>query len=367
MTVGSNSNAVLTQTRFFDSLGPDAPGTLRHVLHGIPNDGAGYVVRPAPGLSGVIDWSTRGDGGSMLGDTIISKPGVTLLGDGRITVTGGTLQLSNSHQRVSGFRFLSGDRANGPTKNDRDTIRIGGGGGVPLEHIRIDHNTIGWGIDGNLDLWDKPNRKIRWVTVEENIIAECLKDAGHPEGFHSTCVLIGGDCLDLLFYRNLWSSCSYRVPAACKGVRAAFVNEVYSNFNKTVEFYDSDGTGPTHLARLGTVTVIGPDKSSAGMNYKSPFAGSTLWQVDNITVQRGDGSSFDAYPPHAIVTTTPNLDLPIDLEIIPASEVLASVCRTAGPPVRTALENRLCAEPLVNGGSIKANIAACPEAALFGF
>tara|TARA_R110000868_G_scaffold24342_2_gene96274 strand:+ start:3024 stop:4163 length:1140 start_codon:yes stop_codon:yes gene_type:complete len=378
--IGATPNWVPTQEYTVTSLAPEGTGTLRTILHNMPNSNPGAIIRFAVG--GVIDWSLKPDGTSMQGDTKITDPGIIIAGEtapSPVSITGGTLAIERGNVEIRHLRFLPGDRAAGPSKNDRDCIRIGSQGATPIEHVVLRNLTLGWAVDGCLDLWHKPNYPVRSVTIEECIIAECLKDAGHPEGPHSTAVLVGANSKDILFLRCLLASCSYRFPAICYGATGAFVNCVSLNGNKTYEFNaNAEPQSPSHWAFVGCETVIGNDKQNTAFSAREASAapGSTIYYEDCgdfippalLAAKPWLAGIGTAYPQHALVVPDINVALPPGLAIEPRSGIRASLARTVGPWQRTALETRLVAEMLDPPlASIKANIAACPERAVYGF
>jgi hypothetical protein len=361
-------------------LAPEGTGTLRTILHSMPNSNPGAIIKFAVG--GIIDWSYKPDGSNMQGATKITDPGIIIAGEtapSPVSITGGKLTIERGNVEVRHLRLLPGDRATGPAKNDRDCITIGSQGAAPIENVVLRNLTLAWAVDGLLDFWHKPSYPVRGVTVEECILAECLKAAGHPEGDHSTGSLLGVNSKDILFYRCLLASNSYRSPAIHYGVTGAFVNCVTLNNNKTYEFYSStEPQSPSHWAFIGCETVIGNDKQNSAFSAKesSAIAGSSIYYQDCgdvippalLAAKPWLANIGSAYPQHALVVPGINVELPPGLAVEPCSGLRASLARTVGPWQRTALEARLVAEMLDPAlANIKANMAACPEAAAFGF
>jgi len=78
------------------------------------------------------------------------------------------------------------------------TIRPGPGGenhanqiaknGVEIYNIIIDHNSLSWGVDSNIETWYRvTNSTIQW-----SLISEGLNNSTHSKGAHSKGMMIGG-------------------------------------------------------------------------------------------------------------------------------------------------------------------------------
>ena len=384
MAIGATPNWVPTQTRTITTNASEGPGSLRDTIHGLPNDGAGYAIEFAANLpSGIFDMSTKINGTSMQGDLTLGANGLIIKGETcphPLSITGTTVAFGGSNQEIRHARILPGDRANGPSKNDRDAARVGVLTDTVMENNTLRHCTLAWGVDEALSFWHKPYRRIRGFTVEECILGETLRSAGHPEGDHSTGVLVGMDCRDILIYRSLLASCSYRAPVLCYGATGAMVNVVTLNFNKTYEFNTNTGEPltPTHWAFIESETRVGNDKQNSAFSARESRAapGSTIHYRNTRTVvppallaaKPWLANIGPAYPVHALVVPGLNVELPAMLDVMPVESLADSLARTIGPCRRTALETRLVAEMLDPAlASIKANIAACPERATYGF
>ena len=79
MPVGATPNWVPTQEYTVTSLAPEGAGTLRTILHSMPNSNPGAIIRFAVG--GTINWLLKPDGTSMQGATRITDPGVIIAGE----------------------------------------------------------------------------------------------------------------------------------------------------------------------------------------------------------------------------------------------------------------------------------------------
>jgi hypothetical protein len=78
------------------------------------------------------------------------------------------------------------------------TIRPGPGGenhanqiaknGVELYNIIIDHNSLSWGVDSNIETW----YRVREASIQWSLISEGLNNSTHSKGAHSKGIMIGG-------------------------------------------------------------------------------------------------------------------------------------------------------------------------------
>jgi hypothetical protein len=78
------------------------------------------------------------------------------------------------------------------------TVRPGPGGenhanqiaknGVELYNIIIDHNSLSWGVDSNIETW----YRVKNATIQWSLISEALNNSTHSKGAHSKGIMIGG-------------------------------------------------------------------------------------------------------------------------------------------------------------------------------
>jgi len=78
------------------------------------------------------------------------------------------------------------------------TVRPGPGGenhtnqiaknGSDLYNIIIDHNSMSWGVDSNIETW----YRVRDATIQWSLISEALDNSTHSKGAHSKGIMIGG-------------------------------------------------------------------------------------------------------------------------------------------------------------------------------
>lgn len=122
----------------------------------------------------------------------ISNPYITIAGQTApspgITIRGAGLRITTHDVLVQHIRIRVGDASNGPDPDNRDGIGIEGQSGI--YNIVIDHVSVSWAVDGNVDLW---YGGVHDVTITNSIISEALHNSLHPKGPHSTGMLTGSD------------------------------------------------------------------------------------------------------------------------------------------------------------------------------
>ncbi len=149
--------------------------------------------------------------GVIRGDVRITEPyitiaGQTAVGEG-ITIEGivssydyGVHDIVIRHLRIRPRRNLG---AGG------DCIQLGGRGPEQrgTYNIMLDHLSLSWGTDENIDLYHAHDVSVQWCTIEES------DDQGHSKGAHN-CGLISAaeDCGAVSVHHNLWAHHARRVP-----------------------------------------------------------------------------------------------------------------------------------------------------------
>jgi pectate lyase len=117
---------------------------------------------------------------------------------------------------------------------DVDGITCGDG----ARDVIVDHCSVSWATDENLDIWGEPFRgatpaewhanNVQRITYSHNIVAEGLHDSTNTKGPHSKGLLIGDNTTGILVLGNLFAGNVERNPEVKGGVRAAVVNNFIS-------------------------------------------------------------------------------------------------------------------------------------------
>src|SRR5689334_16753111 len=155
------------------SLADDGPGSLRVALQA-----------PTPkvivfDVGGVIH---------LASDLKIATPRTTIAGQSApapITLTGGSLRVRASDVVIQHIAIRPGPGDTPEINGNRDAITIGGGK-HPIQNIRVENVSLSWSVDEGADIAGGTAN----VTFRNNIVAEALRNAGHPKGKHSMGMLI---------------------------------------------------------------------------------------------------------------------------------------------------------------------------------
>jgi len=119
----------------------------------------------------------------------IVNPYITIAGQtapgGGITLTkasGGDVFSTQTHDVI--IRYISARPGPGGENHANQIAK----NGVELYNIIIDHNSLSWGVDSNIETW----YRVREATIQWSIISEGLNDSTHSKGPHSKGLMIGG-------------------------------------------------------------------------------------------------------------------------------------------------------------------------------
>jgi len=231
------------------SLADSGPGTLREVLE---TEGPRVVTFS---VSGTID---------LVSQIAVSSPYLMVLGDtgpaGGICIRGGYIRIETHDVIFQHLRMRPG--ANGET----DALQIN----APAHHLLIDHCSLSWAVDENLDLYGD----IHDVQVRYCIISEGLNDSTHSKGPHSMGCLVGGGADRVLIEKCLFAHNGQRNPLLSSG-RADIVNCVM--YNGGIAFHASGPAGgETQVNFLGNYQKYPPETEEKLRNY--------LWWYEDGTI-----------------------------------------------------------------------------------
>jgi hypothetical protein len=288
---------------------------------------------------------------TVAGETAPS-PGITILGD--------TIKIRTHDVVLRHLRIRVG--ADGPTApKERDGIQIIGAadGSDPSYNILIENCSISWSVDELVSIWGEGNHDI---AIRSSFLTEALKHSIHPEGAHSTGLMIDSNTRRVLVQGNLFAHNSYRNPLVAGGAEAMIVNNlVYNPGGHAIHFNaHRKSKGPTRATIIGNVVIAGP--STSNKPRLSAFDGglpddSNLFYRDNVS----DGTvAFD--PAEAIAGS--GLPIPFVPEppvwlpagrVFPSGRVESRVLRKAGarPLDRDAVDARIVEEVRTRSGAIR--------------
>jgi hypothetical protein len=194
----------------------------------------------------------------LASDLKVSTAQTTIAGQSApspVTLTGGSLRLRANDLVVQHIAVRPGPGATPAINDNRDSITIGGGEHA-VRDIRVENVSLSWSVDENADIAGNTQN----ITVRNSIIAEALRNAGHPKGRHSMGMLINKDNQGVAVTGNLFVSNVFRNPVIARG-SSAFVgyNLIANPAENAIHFYDVAGTTPLKASIVGNIVVPGGD------------------------------------------------------------------------------------------------------------
>jgi hypothetical protein len=233
---------------------PTVPVT---VISSIADDGEGTLRRAVESHCKCIVFDVSGT--IILKSTlVIDGEGTQILGQtspGGITITGATIEIAADNAYLSHLRVRPG-AGDDPSVKSRDGIRVRDCTGAT-----IDHCSISWSTDENLDIY----RNVKRFTCRDTIISECLLV---PERPHSCGALIANS--EAHFSRVLFAHNNSRSPQVSKQSRVTMANVVvYNPGSQAVGIGGEANDGPIHVAASGCVMLT----------TKQTKSGLPFWEV----------------------------------------------------------------------------------------
>jgi hypothetical protein len=226
------------------SLADSGSGTLRAAVEGF---GARFIVFD---IAGVINLES---------DLHIRYPFITIAGQTAprpgITITDGTLRVRTSNVLIQHIAVRPGPGPSAEVNGNRDGISVFTGAGA--SNVRIENVSISWAVDGGIDI---SGAGIRNVTVRNSIVAETLRNDGHPSGAHSMAMLLAEDAQGIAVTGNVFVSNAFRNPVMSQGV-SAFVayNWVVNPDQLAIHFYSTAGVNPLRASIVANRVDFGLD------------------------------------------------------------------------------------------------------------
>jgi hypothetical protein len=203
-------------------------------------------------VSGTIEvnghWSIRNPYLTVAGQTAPS-PGITL--------KGATLAIKTHDVLLQHLRIRVGDGP-GYDPENRDGIGIENDDGARDVHdVVIDHCSISWAIDGNVDFWFDG---VRDTTISNSIISEALQDSLHPEGSHSTAMLIGKHVSRVSVHHSLFAHNNRRNPFIQADTETELVNNAFYNWKEgCTSLLSDEDSEPLFCNIIGNYYKPGPN------------------------------------------------------------------------------------------------------------
>jgi hypothetical protein len=212
-------------------------------------------------------------------------PGISIRGTGFIIETHDVL--------VQHIRIRVGDDPYGPNPRTRGAITLYDRNNEDdVYNIVIDHVSMSWGVDENMDI---SNAGTRDITVTNCIISEALWDSIHPKGPHSKGFLIGPGAREILVTGNLLAHNDQRNMRVAGDTSTVFVNNIVYNWHGSrgapVAGVYSGSEGTTDASIVGNVYIRGLDtrlgaKSVPIYIFSDILDGSRFYIDDNEALEK---------------------------------------------------------------------------------
>ncbi|HQZ27427.1 MAG: hypothetical protein KA250_13375 [Verrucomicrobiales bacterium] len=137
----------------------------------------------------------------VIGSPFLTIAGQTAPGDGILLKAnpgfdGPVIQVASHDLIIRGLRIRRGPT--GKKGSSGDGFSINNKENAP-HHIVIDHCSVSWCTDENVDAWYAAND----ITIQWCLISEALHDSSHQKGPHSKGTLIGSEARRISYHHNL--------------------------------------------------------------------------------------------------------------------------------------------------------------------
>lgn len=188
----------------------------------------------------------------------ISNPNITIAGQtapgGGIAIANGTLVIQASNVIIRHIRARS-------SYDNDDCIRIKHSGSGTLENIILDHVSVSWGKDGNLDISNGLN-----ITVQNTLISKNIKSC-----------LVNFDSKNISYIRNIFALVDQRV---LRGNTIGHLDLTYEMINNYLYGVNVPG-GPSQGLKTTTENNV--------CEKSNDFSISSSFLIDNIPPNPANG------------------------------------------------------------------------------
>jgi hypothetical protein len=288
------------------------------------------------------------------------SPGIVLAGNG--------IRVQTHNVLIQHLQVLFGDKL--PTS---DRANIGGIsiGSATTHNVVVDHCSVAWALDENVGTWFNGTRD---VTISNTIMAEGLDCSVHPDGCHSTGLMVGVDSKRVSLSHNLIASNFDRNPAIKPGATGEFINNLVYNWgpNSQWDLLNVTDTGkigrPILFSVIGNFYKPGPKSYAKGKSIHGapPASGTRIYVNSNVgpgrTVDQGSDWAFAGIPEKPHRALGPPIPLSGVTPLKP-SDTYNYVLKNAGsrPWERNVIDTRIIQEVKLNTGSIKDCVTGCAK------
>lgn len=158
----------------------------------------------------------------------IEKDHVTMAGETApspgILLHGATLNIRASELVVSHIAVYAGSSDDPKIAENRDGISVYGSESRKhtIRNVILRNVSVGWGVDENIGL----QGLVDGVRIERSLIAQPLRNGGHPKGVHSMNVLLSSGVARVIMAGNILAGAEQRNPRINTGNRVSFINNL---------------------------------------------------------------------------------------------------------------------------------------------
>lgn len=287
---GGRGGSVIKVTNLNDS----GTGSFRAAVSG---DLAKYIVFEVSGTIVTNSVIAIGENTTIAGETSFRNNGHGITISVQENHTAPMVQV-NDNTIIRFMRFRRG--ASSTTEVSGDAVQIRG------NDIILDHVSIGWGTDENVDI-----ANCNGVTIQKYIISEGLRNSTHDEGSgiepHSMGCIIGGDAKNISFIDGLWAHNSARnFLSGNTGTGTQIIEMV----NYVVYNYENFGTQINNDAQTENFNLINGvyirGVNSSSNRYSLMLADNAMLYVDEVyNIYRDDPADDDWDAVGTVTTGTP--------------------------------------------------------------
>jgi pectate lyase len=247
-TPGGRFGRTVFVTNLNDTLdinSPDYPGSFRWALnHPLPPDPADLysqrrlIVFKVGGVIRLADVLVAAQPFTTIAAQTAPGDGIVLRGEG--------LNIGTHDVIVRGLRVRVGDE--GSLSCCRRGISLNSSfTGQQIYNVVIDHSSVSWGIDENVETWTMPQGPaVQNITIQWSIISEGLNNSIHVDEQaptptttdpHSMGMLLGNNNFNMSVHHNLFANNSGRNPSISGILNSEIVdNVVYGWQDNALEF-----------------------------------------------------------------------------------------------------------------------------------
>ena len=285
----------------------------------------------------------------LLSSLRVSHPFITIAGQSApwpgILISGSRLRITTHDVVIQHISIRP--HWTGEIPNNADAISIGtcGDCGLPPKNILLENISLSWAIDENIGTWGEG---ISNVSLRASLIAEALRNAGHPKGAHSMGFLVGKGNKAVEITGNIFTSNNRRNPVLSTGTSSYVANNfIYNPGQFAVHMF----SGEKLATLVRNIVVRGPDsrRDLKWLVLHGPQENAQIYAASNYCCERelaGQEAApiFDAISP----------PVEANWELIPAGGVVDWTLKFAGsrPAERHPIDQRIIRDIRLGQGRI---------------